>query len=428
MRSGKAIGAAMVAAFLFAASARAQIPGIPGAAAPVGGAATAVPVAAAPVAAAPRTIFGLFGITKANCAACKDKICKSQLGALLNNGMAPMRALSGGLIPQCCPTVPSAADIAALSAAGGPNGAEAVAAKIKADEADAKARRAAIAYLGTVDCHYWPDAEAALIAGLRADRNECVRYEAALALGRGCCCTKKTIAALEIVVEGSEADDNPSETSPRVRSAAFTALNSCLCKVKLPPTPPAPTESPAEVPDPIGARGAKTSASVILTAYYSKLEERTLAEVVASAKKTASAAAKRGPAPELAARMNTGQRSVYHALARARTAEPATPRASAPATATATGTGTATPPNAPIFLEDGSSAPSGDPTVHPAASRGAASPAAPAEDETDEPPLPPTVRPISSGRPQAPARAPTARLGTGRRSLTQIFRDSGPGR
>src|SRR5256885_11485017 len=35
--------------------------------------------------------------------------------------------------------------------------AETTAAKIKADEAGANARRAAVRYLGTVDCHYYPE-------------------------------------------------------------------------------------------------------------------------------------------------------------------------------------------------------------------------------------------------------------------------------
>ena len=102
--------------------------------------------------------------------------------------------------------------------------AEAAAAKIRADEAGAKARRAAVHYLGTVDCHYYPEAEAALIAAVRADRNEGVRLEAVLALGNGCCRTKRTMDALNLVVSGSEQDGNPAETSERIRQAASGAL------------------------------------------------------------------------------------------------------------------------------------------------------------------------------------------------------------
>jgi len=108
--------------------------------------------------------------------------------------------------------------------------AEEAAQKIKADEAQAKARRAAIKYLGTVDCHYFPEAEKALIGGLLNDRNECVRLEAALALGHGCCCTKKTIEALQVTVSGSNKLGNPGETSERVKAAAFAALQRCLAR------------------------------------------------------------------------------------------------------------------------------------------------------------------------------------------------------
>jgi hypothetical protein len=101
---------------------------------------------------------------------------------------------------------------------------EMAATKIKVDEAGAPARRAAIQYLATVKCHYFPEAEAALIAALRCDRNEVVRYEAAQALAKGCCCTSKTVEALQLVVTGSERDGNPAETSERVRAAALVAL------------------------------------------------------------------------------------------------------------------------------------------------------------------------------------------------------------
>jgi hypothetical protein len=40
------------------------------------------------------------------------------------------------------------------------------------------AKVAAIEYLATVDCRYYPEAEAGLIAGLRAEKNECVRIAA----------------------------------------------------------------------------------------------------------------------------------------------------------------------------------------------------------------------------------------------------------
>jgi hypothetical protein len=109
-----------------------------------------------------------------------------------------------------------------------PSPAEALAAKIKAEEACACSRRAAVRYLGRVDCHYYPEAEEALIAALRCDRNCCVRLEAAMGLGNGCCCTPRVIERLTMVVSGSEADGNPHETSPQVRFASFNSLQRLL--------------------------------------------------------------------------------------------------------------------------------------------------------------------------------------------------------
>src|ERR1700676_4964140 len=103
---------------------------------------------------------------------------------MLNNGLTPISSMSGGLVPLCCPAV-SLADLA--KPADSPEGA---AARIKKDEIEAKARREAVRALGLVDCHYWPEAQDALINALRADRNECVRMEAAWALNNGCCCNK----------------------------------------------------------------------------------------------------------------------------------------------------------------------------------------------------------------------------------------------
>ncbi|HMP18225.1 MAG TPA: HEAT repeat domain-containing protein, partial [Gemmatales bacterium] len=98
----------------------------------------------------------------------------------------------------------------------------------KKDAAEAKARRAAVRYLGTLDCRYYPEAEGALIAALRTDGVECVRWEAALVLGKGCCCSKKVIEALTHAVSCSEKDGNPAERSERVRFAACLALERCL--------------------------------------------------------------------------------------------------------------------------------------------------------------------------------------------------------
>jgi hypothetical protein len=180
------------------------------------------PVPATPVV----TVWAKLGLSKADLAACREKFCASPLGGLIHNMLRPAAALSGGIIGSCCPDVPSAADVARAKAEGPPSAGAAAA--IKKDEAEAKKRRADIRYLGTVDCNWWPEAQKALAAGLRADRNECVRLEAALALGSGCCCTPVTIKALSICVAGTKEDGNPRENSDRVRAAAQMALLHCL--------------------------------------------------------------------------------------------------------------------------------------------------------------------------------------------------------
>ncbi len=147
-------------------------------------------------------------------AACKAKICNSPIGQLLNNMLSPAGAMTGGIIGPFCPTI-SAADLAKP-----PDSAEGAAARLKVDEADAAARRAAIRYMAGADCHYWPEVTEALIGALRADRNECVRLEAALALGRGCCCNRATMLALTLTVSGSTADGNPAETPSASRRGA----------------------------------------------------------------------------------------------------------------------------------------------------------------------------------------------------------------
>jgi hypothetical protein len=177
-------------------------------------------------------LWGFLGLGKEQKEFCIRKLCEKPLGKLLNNSLSPISALSGGLISPFCPITPTLADLADPGAVG-------AASKVMLDEAGAAKRRAAVRYLGTVDCHYWPEAEEALIGALRGDRNECVRYEAALALANGCCCTKKTIEALNIVVSCSDRDNAPKETSHRVQSAARMALDRCMaCYQVAPPAPP----------------------------------------------------------------------------------------------------------------------------------------------------------------------------------------------
>jgi hypothetical protein len=187
--------------------------------------------AAAPAAASPTTLWSFLGLSGSNLHACRAKICASQFGQMVNNiTTGPLAGVTGGFIPSLCPPAPTASQIAALNQQA-PGGAQATAAKIQASEAEAKARAAAVEYLGTVDCTRWKEATTALKNALRADPNECVRYAAARALNSGCCCNKDTIAALKICVAGEDTDGNPPETSARVKAAAFNALQNCLMKV-----------------------------------------------------------------------------------------------------------------------------------------------------------------------------------------------------
>jgi hypothetical protein len=252
MSSRKTRVAGLFALVLASSStARAQIPPVGGAAGGLSGAAAsglaAGPAAAAPAAASPTTLWSFLGLSGSNLQACKAKLCASQYGQMLNNtATGPLAAMTGGFIPALCPAAPSASQIAALNAAA-PGGAAATAAKIKASEADAKARVAAVEYLGTVDCTRWKEATTALVNALRADPNECVRYAAARVLNSGCCCNKQTMEALKICVAGEDKDGNPPETSPRVKAAAFNALQNCLMRVpEVLPEEPAPKPIPRE--------------------------------------------------------------------------------------------------------------------------------------------------------------------------------------
>lgn len=332
------VGAALVSPTTL----RAQVPNVPaldtgpGAAAVGGG--LGVPggasALAGPAVAAPRTLWGFLGISKANCAACKAALCQSQFGQLLNNGLGPVSALAGGMIPPLCPPVPNAADLAALAARSGPLGAETVAAKIKQDEADAAARVAAVEYLGTVDCRHWKEAKVALLNALRGDRNECVRWAAAKALNSGCCCSKETIEKLKIVVTGEETDGFPAELSPRVKGAAFAALQNCLARVtEVVPETPAPPPPPPEggpAPPPVRPEGAPSAVNTanathiaaghtMMTpqalSFEAQLERKSMAQAVDEARQALIATAQNPPRLRV---LPTGKRSVFHALAKAR--------------------------------------------------------------------------------------------------------------
>ncbi len=162
---------------------------------------------------------------------------------------------------------------------------EAAATKLKLDEAGVPARCAALRYLATMPCHHDPEAEAALIAALRGDRNEQVRLDAAQALATCCCCTPKTMAALLLAANGGGDDGNPTETSERVKAAANTALRHYAQRgfnVSLPDNLPPlaqqplaeqpPAERPlAEQPLAEQPKESKTPAALQLTGYTSPL-------------------------------------------------------------------------------------------------------------------------------------------------------------
>lgn len=187
-------------------------------------------------------------------------------------------ALSGALHAQFTPPAP-----AILESGGCVSPAEAAAAKIKADQAGAKSRRAAVKYLGSVRCHYYPEAEAALIAALRADRCECVRLEAALALGNGCCCTFQTVAALHLVVSGGDRDGNPAECSDRVKVAAYNSLQSCLARgVPAPSSPEPPEAPPTTLPPPTVGSKEPLSTGIVLTGLVARSEAKAPALPAAS--------------------------------------------------------------------------------------------------------------------------------------------------
>lgn len=240
---------------------------------------------AAPPAAQPTTLWDMLGVSKIQREACKEYLCKTKIGQLMNNGMAPVGALTGGILGPCCPPF-NKEDLAKPA-----DSAEGAAARIKQDEAAAKARRAAVRYLGTVDCHYWPEAGDALIGSLRTDRNECVRWEAAMALGSGCCCGKATMKALAITVSGSDEDGNPSETSERVRNAAARSLAHCLAShsavVQPLPIEPAPLEKLEPTPTgpkPEGPKPEGTSSAPSPTDYYKQVRKMNMQDVLKDAR------------------------------------------------------------------------------------------------------------------------------------------------
>ncbi len=257
-----------------------QVPGtIPGAV-PGAGVVGTAPVTAAP--STGMTLWQFLGCTPEAKARCKECLCRTPLGQMLNNMITgPMGAMTGGMIPPLCPTVPTNKQLQDL--ANDPKkkgGAEDVAAKIKAEEAEAKAKIAAIKYLATVDCERYPDARKALIASLRADPNYCVRLAAAVALGTGCCCHKETINALRICASGSDEDGQPVEKCDAVRQAAAYALERCVACYREPvKSNEKPPEGPRTGEGPVGF-----TKRVDPAVYEKNLANKPLSEVVSQAK------------------------------------------------------------------------------------------------------------------------------------------------
>lgn len=261
MKKWTILGSGLVALSSYSPALHAQpIPVAPpaGVVPPVG-----APIAGAP---APANLFSFFCPTPEQKEECRRKFCNSKLGQLLSQGMKPVSILSGGII-ECCPG-PSRRELEELKKKGGPEGA---AAAIQLEEAEAKARRAAVRYLGTVDCEYFPDAEAALVNALLTDRNECVRMEAAMALGRGCCCTELTIRALTITLSTRPRPLPPlvanplREKSERVKAAAGASLAHCLaCYEQITIPPKEQLKQPEGVPGtPAGEKTARLDGDVV---------------------------------------------------------------------------------------------------------------------------------------------------------------------
>jgi hypothetical protein len=341
MTSRKAWAAGLVAVAVWSPALRAQqVPGVPpiGAAGGASGAASSAlgaggGLGGAATAAQPTTLWSFLGLSSSNLQACQAKICASQLGQMANSMVTgPLGAVTGGFLPALCPP-PTAAQAAALANQPGA-GAQAAAAKIQADEAGAKARVAAVEYLGTVDCARWPEATDALVKALLEDHNECVRFAAAKALNSGCCCNKDTIEALRICVSGETKKGNAPETSPRVKAAAFAALQNCLMRVpedlpeeKIKPPDPERSQPPGVPLPPRPERSTMNAAdgTHIATAYVDaghgpssasdRKPQKSFNQTVDEARRTLFQVS-RNPRPP--AFLPTGKRSVFDVVAKAR--------------------------------------------------------------------------------------------------------------
>lgn len=305
-RRNSAAVVVLVALLVVVMTAPAQQPAIPGAPPTIPGAPALpggpVPAATTPAAAgtaaaggAPKNIWSFFMKTPEQKAQCKAHFCSSRIGMFINNLLVPAGAATGGLLGPICPPpgiggpgagAPNPDDL--KKSASSPEGA---AARIKAEEAQAKAKVAAIEFLATVDCRYYPEAEAGLLAGLRAEKNECVRIAAAKAFASGCCCSPKVVKALLISVNCSNKDGFPAEASELVRTYAYVALERCLrkCMEEEPEAPPEPPPAAKKAMYEMLAPMGDTfdySGHILLASYYPLQPTETPAQVYANARQT----------------------------------------------------------------------------------------------------------------------------------------------
>jgi hypothetical protein len=161
-------------------------------------------------------------------------------------------------------------------------------AKVRADRLGAKRRKEAVEAMRDVDCNYWPEAEDALVAALRTDRNEAVRYTAARTLASGKCGTKKTIEALSVCTSGSDRDGAPGEVSQAVRAAAAKSLAShCFHRggAQLAERPTGEPVTPAVAKSgPPGNEVGGAAPRESFQAYYAKVRQRPTEAVLATAR------------------------------------------------------------------------------------------------------------------------------------------------
>src|SRR5262249_60554842 len=92
-------------------------------------------------------------------------------------------------------------------------------------------------------------------------------------------------------------DGNPSENSERVRACALQSLNHCLGCYHSPPEPVGGElkEKPQPLPASVQAPVAALKSTIQLSAYYTQLDKKPMAEVVERARKVAAAASNNVP-------------------------------------------------------------------------------------------------------------------------------------